>query len=52
MNCEMLAEARLLVVNPDTVRVPFEFDRPEPKRLLNDEPLIRRFVVEAVAKEE
>ena len=46
-----MADARLDVVNPDTVRAPLLFERPEPKRLLNDEPFTTRLVVDAVANE-
>ena len=48
----MLAEVKLEVPRPETVRAPVEFERPEPSRLLNEEPLTMRFVLEAVTKEE
>ena len=48
----MLEEEKLDVVRPETVRVPAELERPEPSKLLKEELLIMRFVVEAVAKEE
>ncbi len=31
---------------------PAEFERPEPRRLLKDDPLINKLVVEAIANEE
>ena len=52
VHCEMLADEKLVVVNPDTVRAPLEFDSPEPKRLLKDELLTIRFVVEAETTDE
>ena len=48
----MFALARLAVVKPETVSAPLLFDRPEPRRELNDEPLMMRLVVDAVAKVE
>jgi len=47
----MFADAKLEVVRPDTVRAPDELERPEPKRLLKDWPLIMKLVVEAVLKD-
>ena len=35
----------------ETVRAPAEFESPEPKRLLNDEPFKTKLVVEAVSNE-
>ena len=48
----MLADAKFDVVKPETVRALDELERPEPSRLLNDEPLTMRLVVEAVVKDE
>jgi len=36
----------------ETVRAPPELERPEPRRLLKEEPFTMRLVVEAIAKEE
>ncbi len=52
VHCEMLGEAKLEVVRPDTVSAPLLFDRPVPRSELNDEPLITRFVVDAVTNDE
>ena len=46
-----MAEARLDVVNPETVRVPAELDRPLPNKLLKDELLTSKLVVLAVTKD-
>ena len=43
---------KLDVVRPETVRVPELFDNPDPRSLLNDEPLTTRLVVEAVLNDE
>ena len=48
----MLAEARLDVVNPETVRALDEFDRPEPSKLLNELPFKIKLVVLALTKDE
>lgn len=48
----MFADEKLEVVRPETVRAFDEFDRPEPRRVLNDWPPMLRLVVEAVVKEE
>ena len=48
----MLAEEKFVVVSPETVRAPLELDKPEPSKLLNDEPLIMRLVVEAEVNDE
>ena len=48
----MFAEARLDVVNPETVRAPLLLERPEPKRLLNELPLMMKLVVDAVMNDE
>jgi hypothetical protein len=39
-------------VRPETVRAPEELERPLPRRLLKDEPLTMRLVVEAELNEE
>ena len=43
---------KLEVERPETVRAPAVLASPLPKRLLKEEPLTRRLVVEAVRKEE
>ena len=48
----MFAEVKFVVVKPETVRAPEELESPEPKRLLKDEPLTTRLVVEAVKEDE
>ena len=47
-----MAEVKLEVVRPETVRALEELERPEPSRLVNEELLITKLVVEAVLKEE
>jgi hypothetical protein len=47
-----LAEAKLEVVRPETVRAEEELESPEPRSELKEEPPIERLVVEAVLKEE
>ena len=51
-NVPVTSDVRSTDVPRVTVRAPDESDNPVPRRLLNDEPLIMRFVVEAVRKEE
>ena len=48
----MLAEAKFVVVKPETVKAPLEFVRPLPSKLLNDEALTIRFVVDATTNDE
>ena len=48
----MLAEVKFEVERPETVSAPLEFERPEPSKLLNDDPPIFRFVVLAVTNDE
>ena len=40
------------MVRPDTVSAPLLFDKPEPKRLLNELPLMMKLVVDAVMNDE
>ena len=47
-----MAEVKFDVPSPDTVSVPAELESPEPKSLLNDDPLTMRLVVEAVMNDE
>lgn len=47
-----LANIALVIAPVPIVRAPPDSDRPEPSRLLNDEPFTIRFVVEAVANDE
>jgi hypothetical protein len=47
----MFAEAKLVVVSPDTVRAPPDTERPEPVRSFTDSPFTMRLVVLAVMKE-
>jgi hypothetical protein len=39
-------------MTPLLVKAPPTFERPVPRRLLNEEPLTMRLVVEAIAKDE
>ena len=47
----MFADAKFEVFRPDTVSAFPEFESPEPRRLLNDEPFTMRLVVEAVVND-
>ncbi len=47
-----MAEVKFDVVRFDTVNAPPVLANPEPKRLLNDEPLTMRLVVDAIANDE
>ncbi len=46
------ASIAFVIAEAPMVRAPLDSDRSEPRRLLKDEPLIIKFVVEAVRKEE
>ena len=47
-----MPEPATMEVTPELVKAPEERDSPVPKRLLKDEPLMIKLVVEAVMKDE
>ena len=48
----MLADVKLVVVRPETVRALDELESPEPSRLLKDWELTIKLVVEALMEDE